>query len=262
MIKKDFCLCGEKIYSILFYAHEYPIILCLSCHQIRTLYTSHHKQKKAYDKTDIRIYIEKEKEFRRLFQRVVGFIMRYIARGIFVDIGAGVGLLVSEAKRAGFDAYGFEPSKPEVQVARKYVGVSLVASEFNPKKIICPVDVVVLNHVLEHIEDPVDLIQKIYTVLRTGGFLFIGVPNIGNIIARLKNGRWQSLIPDQHHWHFTNQTLDQLIIPLGFVRMGSMSENHDRSMHPWWKRPVYFVHDIVTSSFSIGEAILVAYKKI
>ena len=119
-----------------------------------------------------------------------------------------------------------------------------------------------VNHVLEHIKDPNRLLSDIKKILVRDGYLFIGVPNFGNIIAQLKKSRWQSLIPEQHRWQFTNSTLDALLARHGFARMGGMSDNHDRAMHPFWKRPLYFLHDAVAEALCCGEAILVAYRKL
>jgi len=33
-------------------------------------------------------------------------------------------------------------------------------------------------------------------------------------------------------------------------------------MHPFWKRPLYFLHDAVAEALCCGEAILVAYRKL
>lgn len=46
--------------------------------------------------------------------------------------------------------------------------------DFNPNK---KYDTIVMNHVLEHIEKPVELLKKIYRWLSNDGVLIIGVPN-------------------------------------------------------------------------------------
>ncbi|MBI3577699.1 class I SAM-dependent methyltransferase [Candidatus Gottesmanbacteria bacterium] len=246
------CLCTETKTKTLFQSGDYTIVECLACGQVRTESPAKVKRKNFYAAADIAVYIEKEEMFRVLFRRVISFIKRFISSGRFIDIGAGVGLLVDEAKKAGFDAIGFEPSKAAVVAAKKYFGIKLGSKMTNKK-----VDVVVMNHVLEHLENPKKLLSSV-----SCKFLFIGVPNFGSFLAQLKGGRWQSLIPDQHRWHFTLSTLDALVVPLGFVQVGATYENHDRSMHPLWKRPFYVILDTIALATGKGEAMLVAYKKI
>jgi 2-polyprenyl-3-methyl-5-hydroxy-6-metoxy-1,4-benzoquinol methylase len=208
------------------------------------------------------IYVKKEKEFRILFSRIIRFVKRYKKSGRVLEIGAGVGLLLSEAKKAKFSIVGFEPSRAGVRIARKNFNIRLVQSDFTKEKITDPCDVVILNHVLEHLPDPHRIIGEARAVLAPGGLLVIGVPNIGSFLARAKRKKWQSLIPEQHRWHFTKKTLDSLVTIHGFKPVGRLTDNHERTMHPKWKRPLYGILDTWTRITKNGEAILVAYKKI
>lgn len=246
------CLCASTKTKKLFRSGDYTITQCVACGQVRTLTPKGVVRKQEYSKEDIAVYIEKEMMFRELFRNVVLFIKKFQPRGVFVDIGAGAGLLVDEARKAGFDATGFEPSKAAKAAAKKYFGVKL-RSTYRKQY----ADVIVINHVLEHLENPKKLLLDL-----SCRFLFIGVPNFGGIMAQFKKGGWQSLIPDQHRWHFTLETLDALVVPFGFTRVGITYENHDRPMHPLWKRPIYAALDTIALATGKAEAMLVAYKKI
>ena len=256
------CYCGAKDHKLLFLAYDYyQIVQCFACGQVRTITPFKVERKQIYNKEDISVYIEKEAMFRKLFKRVVDFIKQYKSDGRLVDIGAGVGFLVDEARWAGFDARGIEPSFSAVLAAKKFFHIQLLHTKFTRKSMKKPVDIVVLNHVLEHLPNPHKVIRTIVNVLEKDGLLVIGVPNFGSIMSILKKGRWQSLIPDQHRWHFTFATLDQLVQPQGFYRLGVTMENHDRSMHPLWKLPIYWVIDMIALLTNRGEAILVVYRK-
>lgn len=121
---------------------------------------------------------------------------------------------------------------------------------------------IVMNHVLEHIPDPHAIVSSVASSLSPGGVFIVGVPNFGSFLAQAKKGRWQSLIPDQHRWHFTQKSLDALVVPHGFLRVGVQSSNHDRHIHPLWKRPLYAILDTISIVTKNGEALLVAYKKL
>lgn len=258
---KNYCYCSCSKHKELFSYRYYKIVQCSSCNQVRTITPVGIPRVQEYTKDYVAIYIRKEKIFRQIFQRIILFIQKVKKSGTLLDIGAGVGLLVDEAKVAGFDAYGFEPSKYAVIAAKKYFGISLFPNKFNSIIWNTKSDVIVLNHVLEHLPNPKIMIRDVYVCLNQKGILVIGVPNFGNIISKLKKSRWQSLIPDQHRWHFTIDTLDNLVLPFGFTRIVRTSDNHDRGIHPWWKRPIYFVIDIISTVTGNGEAILVIYKK-
>lgn len=254
------CLCGKRRSKFLFHAGKYSIVACLACGQVRTETPKGTSRKQVYEAEDVAIYVEKEQMFRQLFAGVVSFIRQFRKSGTLIDIGAGVGLFVDEARKAGFDAVGFEPSREMVKAAKREFGIALIHSKFYHAK--TGFDIIVINHVLEHVPNPMSMIQDIRSALVQDGLLIIGVPNFGSFLAGWKKSRWQSLIPDQHRWHFTIQSLDRLVVPLGFMRIGMRQENHDRSMHYWWKRPLYWLLDTVAIMTGRGEAMLAAYQKI
>lgn len=256
------CICGERKANFEFFSEGYKIVQCITCGQVRTETPLNLKRTQFYNKDDSTIYIEKEEMFRSLFRSVIAFISRFKKKGRLLDIGAGVGLLANEAERAGFTVVGLEPSKSAVSAAKKHFGASLLQKEFSEKLFMKSFDVIVLNHVLEHLPNPKRVINDTGKVLKRGGLLVIGVPNFGSYLSIFKRNRWQSLIPDQHRWHFTLRSLDQLVLSFGFERIGENWENHDRTMHYWWKKPIYGILDQIALHTGLAEAMLVVYKKI
>jgi trans-aconitate methyltransferase len=63
----------------------------------------------------------------------------------------------------------------------KLVKVHALFEEFHPAQ---PFNSIILEHVLEHVSDPVSLLKQVKSWLAPGGRLFVGVPN-GNSIHRL-----------------------------------------------------------------------------
>lgn len=237
---------------------KYAISQCGHCGQVMTD-ARNQKRKTLYEEDDVSVYIEKEVMFRKLFGRIISIIKQYQQNGTLIDVGAGVGLLVSEAQKAGFRAFGFEPSRPSVVVAKKKFHINLIPTQFEQSDL--KAQVVVINHVLEHMADPKQLLYEVTGSLVSKGLLVIGVPNFASLMARFKKGTWQNLNPQQHRWHFTINTLDQLIVPAGFSRLNFYMENHDRSMHTLFRRPVYWLLDTIALATNRGEAMLVLYRK-
>ena len=119
------CICDEVKVRKLFSSGNCVIARCTACTGADGD-TKGISRKQVYQAEDVTIYIEKEQIFRRLFADVVTFIRQFKTSGTLIDIGAGVGLLVDEAKIAGFDAIGFEPSKEMVKAAKKEFGIELI----------------------------------------------------------------------------------------------------------------------------------------
>lgn len=255
------CLCDNDTTRVLFYAEGFWIAQCLTCGQVRTVTPKGVKRTQFYEEENFSIYIEKEAMFRKIFQDKLTFVQSFRRTGRLLDIGAGVGLFVDEARLMGFDATGVEPSKEAAKAAKKHFGIELINKEFLPTFFSEPFDIVVINHVLEHLPDPKRVIAGATKILNSRGVLVIGVPNFASFLSTIKRGRWQNLIPDQHRWHFTPKTLDQLVISYGYKKVGVSHENHDRTLVHWSRKPVYWILDKFALMTGHAEAMFVLYEK-
>ncbi|HEX8204746.1 MAG TPA: class I SAM-dependent methyltransferase [Solirubrobacteraceae bacterium] len=132
-----------------------------------------------------------------------------------LDVGAGRGRFVAAARRAGYDATGIEPSPRGVAAAREAYGVELAAVELGEARGE-GLDVVTAWHVLEHLDDPGAALDRIRSLLRPGGTLVVGVPNLASLQARLFGVRWFHLDLARHRVHFTPRGLHTLLRASGF----------------------------------------------
>ena len=99
-------------------------------------------------------------------------------KGRLLDVGAGSGVFLAEAKKRGWQTRGVEIDPRAVSYARRQFGISLFNDELMKLKIPGQFfDAVHLNHVLEHVYNPAELLVKIKSILKPGGYLIIEVPN-------------------------------------------------------------------------------------
>jgi len=86
-------------------------------------------------------------------------------------------------------------------------------------------DVVRLNHVLEHTQNPLEELKICRSILKPGGILFISVPNIDGLSPRLKSlqsrlhlksHRWRHYAAMHHLFFFSPATLTMLVERAGF----------------------------------------------
>ncbi len=132
------------------------------------------------------------------------------APGPLLDVGAGRGRFVAHARQAGWDARGIEPSSrspaPHVDpVAVEDAGVA-------PGSL----GAITLWHVLEHLEDPAAVLDRLRGWLRPGGVLLAGVPDLASWQARLAGPRWYHLDLPRHRTHFTARGVTTLLERAGF----------------------------------------------
>ncbi len=134
-----------------------------------------------------------------------------------LDVGCSLGYLVAKAAERGYDARGVDGSHAAIEVGRKRLGLNLLCARIETAPIEpTSLDIVVVNHVLEHLADPLASLQRMKNWLKPNGLLIIGLPNFGSPIARFSQVHWAGLVPTQHIWHFTPTALRQLVEKAGF----------------------------------------------
>ena len=133
-----------------------------------------------------------------------------------LDVGCGAGFLSFEAKKEGYKVMAIDTSPKAVNFARKKFKIEAVCIsllEFPSKE---KFDVVVLNHVLEHITGLAPFLNRIKQLLSPNGLLLIASPNYDNLMRRIFKERWYGLQPTQHVWQFTPETLIPFLEKNGF----------------------------------------------
>lgn len=99
-----------------------------------------------------------------------------------LDIGCNEGMMILYTRNAGVDAefHGIDilPEKKEKSLSRGYKQVILEdLRTLDFKKLgEHTFDVVICSHILEHLEDPGLVLDKIQQVIKKGGILVVGVP--------------------------------------------------------------------------------------
>lgn len=94
-----------------------------------------------------------------------------------LDAGCGEGSLMYFFEKSGYVVEGFDIDKPSLEIARKYLKSKVWHDNLVDLKISNCYDLIVCGEVLEHIEDDVSAMKKLYTALKPNGHLIVTVPN-------------------------------------------------------------------------------------
>lgn len=160
-------------------------------------------------------YLENESHFRNIFSTRFKIAKHFGKKGRVLDIGASTGIMLSIFKNDGWETWGVEPS--ESANAAKEGGHRIIKNYFEKAKL--PknfFDVVIMNHTLEHLDDPVLVLRRIYTLLKKEGILLVDVPNAGGLGSRLLGDKWPYRLPLEHKHQFTKVTLSKVFRDAGF----------------------------------------------
>lgn len=142
-----------------------------------------------------------------------------------LDVGAGDGRLVALLRHHGYEAIGVEPFAEQAAVPG-LAPVALEDASLPPAS----ADVVVLWHVLEHLDDPGRALDLVAPALKDGGRLVIAVPRLDSLQARIGADRWFHLDVPRHAVHFSAEGLRRLLERKGFTVIRTSGRVPDQNL--------------------------------
>lgn len=201
------------------FPHVYPYP---SQEKTQLLYSEEYYQKNRAD------YINNLKEDREwwenLYQERINMIQKYIntTKPVKVlDIGTGAGYFLNVAKKNQWMELGLEPSQMASFYAKEQ-GLNIL-QEFYNKEIsgkIGKFEVIHMNHVLEHMIQPKEILNLIYDNLADGGIFCVAVPNDFNelqeIASKINHDNQWWVTPSEHINYFSFNNLKKLLNNCGF----------------------------------------------
>jgi SAM-dependent methyltransferase len=89
-----------------------------------------------------------------------------------LDFGCGRGKFLDVLKPCGWETFGVEPAMDAAFPRHRRLDTIPADPAF---------DLVIVNHVLEHVTDPLTLLQQLAAATRPGGYLLVGVPRLDTL---------------------------------------------------------------------------------
>jgi SAM-dependent methyltransferase len=162
-----------------------------------------------------------------------------------LDVGSGDGDFLRRAKTAGYAVVGQEIN-PAAAASARAAGLDvrlgpLEEAGFAPQSF----DAVRLWHVLEHVAEPLAILNTARALLRASGVLIVGVPDFDSPARRLFGAQWGGLQLPFHRHHFNQTTLRRALTASGF---------RVRSLH---HRSVGTIYSSLTQARRIPQALTV-----
>jgi 2-polyprenyl-3-methyl-5-hydroxy-6-metoxy-1,4-benzoquinol methylase len=141
----------------------------------------------------------------------------FAAAGPLVEIGAGLGIFARAAQTAGFDVTAIEMDARCCDYLENVVGVRAICSDVPEQALaeVGPSRAIVLWHVLEHLQRPWAVLERVAERLEPGGVLALAVPNPDSLQFRLLGGRWAHVDAPRHLFLIPFATLEARMSDLG-----------------------------------------------
>jgi SAM-dependent methyltransferase len=154
---------------------------------------------------------------RARFSALARLVRETESGGRFLDFGCGSGAFLDAMP--GYDATGFEVAADVpggvVRRGRLVTGDILADTLASTELAPASFDFIVAWDVLEHLAVPMEQMQRLGTLLKPGGRLYLTVPNCASRVARLSGGKWNMLLLE-HLWYFDPVTIARFLQRCGF----------------------------------------------
>ncbi len=215
---------------------KFSIIQCIDCSLVQTYPRPYENslETDCYQETnDVNDRVRQVDTFRYYASSILGQVSEFKNKGTFIDIGASIGVLVHEAQKRGFEAFGIEINPYAAAKGRELFGIKILEENIFTLSLQPSIaDVIVISHTLEHIESPVPFLKRVKHLLKTDGLLYIAVPNFDGYMVKFKRNQWAGLDPMRHLWQFTPLTLAHILDQAGFkVKKFILNENMDQYVY-------------------------------
>jgi 2-polyprenyl-3-methyl-5-hydroxy-6-metoxy-1,4-benzoquinol methylase len=126
-----------------------------------------------------------------------------------LDYGCGTGAFIQATTKDNWQSFGVEPSQEARNQATRLTQSPIHKSLEELKN--HSFDAITLWHVLEHVPDLNELLQKLKSVLADNGTMFIAVPNHSSWDGKNYKEHWAGYDVPRHLWHFSHQTMKRLV---------------------------------------------------
>lgn len=143
-------------------------------------------------------------------RELVGGSVRWLEaneKGCLLDVGCGNGAYIDQMRQLGWDVTGVEPDEEAASIAIEsglpvFRG-SLMDAKFPTEHF----DAITMNHVIEHVANPVELLKECHRVLKLGGRMMVTTPNIKSLGHYVFGEHWRGLEIPRHLTLFSPEAL-------------------------------------------------------
>ena len=237
---KECEICGDKNFINLFIGNdkllnihgEFNLFECDNC-GIRFLnpqpsnseLKKHYNNKKYYSlkkidkdsyKTKLKLFLYDlyfNKQNKKYIDKILFSPIKFMIRSTIIqkdikllDVGCGSGQFLYEMKQLGLKTFGVEVGDFDESKNLNITNSNLIQARYKNNFF----DIITMNHVLEHINNPKETIKEIYRILKNNGKFIVGAPNTRSLANKLFNKNWLAYDVPRHLFNYS----DKLIVDI------------------------------------------------
>ncbi|MCX7974180.1 MAG: class I SAM-dependent methyltransferase [Candidatus Aminicenantes bacterium] len=128
--------------------------------------------------------------------------------GHLLDVGCGNGWFLKVMLKLGWKVTGVERDEEAVRLAKDMFGLEVIQGtlddiKFPPEQF----EAITINHVIEHVHDPIKLLAECRRILKSNGIIVIATPNLKSLTKYLFGQYWRGWDVPRHLFLFSPKSL-------------------------------------------------------
>ncbi len=171
-----------------------------------------------YAQTEDPDYLDQKLSRRLTYDRELERIEAHAAGRELLDVGCYAGFFLEQARERDYDVAGVEPSIWGARHAAEKLGLDVFNGPIEAFRTERRFDVVTMWDVIEHLENPLEVLRTVHRLMHPGGVLAFTTHNLDSLAARLMRGRYPFFM-EMHTVHLNDRTRDLLLAKAGFERI-------------------------------------------
>jgi len=165
------------------------------------------------------------------FNKVINTAKKYTKKEKLniLEIGSGYGYFIHYTTKLGHTAIGTEVTASYTEIGNAAIeGNIFYVPDGNYDKVVENnwADLVYLEHVLEHVLEPDQIMSQIKSKISPNGVLHISVPNSKSFLAKVMGSKWPWACPPDHLYYYNKKALTAFLERNGFEVLESYAGDY------------------------------------
>ena len=138
-----------------------------------------------------------------------------------LDVGCGGGHFVKSCRDFGLKSEGIEISDNSIRFAKDVFGLDLIHGDLNKTNLDKKYDLITLWGIIEHVEDPIELISNCKKALTDKGMIVLTSPNADSLSSYIQISQNKNIIrhldPLGHIHLFSEKSMCKMLLTSGLI---------------------------------------------